>query len=110
MAVSTLPDRQPGRQANLGVGGDGYSDPVHAVLGSRRDRGVTAIDKIRDYVREHRSGMFVDLVFAVVWVTVVTVIFDVVDGPRWAYYLFMFAGVVAYFGFFTSLDAVRERS
>lgn len=71
---------------------------------------MTGIDKIRDYVRENRSGMVVDLVFAVVWVTMVSVIFDVVQGPRWAYYLFMFAGVIAYFGFFSSLDAVREQS
>lgn len=71
---------------------------------------MTGIDKIRDYVRENRSGMVVDLVFAVVWVTMVSVIFDVVQGPRWAYYLFMFAGVLAYFGFFSSLDAVREQS
>lgn len=71
---------------------------------------MTGIDKIRDYVRENRSGMVVDLVFAVVWVTLVNVIFDVVQGPRWAYYLFMFAGVIAYLGFFSSLDAVREQS
>lgn len=71
---------------------------------------MTLIDKIRDYVRENRSGMVVDLVFAVVWVTIVNVIFDVVQGPRWAYYLFMFAGVIAYFGFFSSLKAVRDQS
>lgn len=69
---------------------------------------MTIIDRVRAYVREHRSGMLVDLVFAVVWVTVVSLIFDVVAGPRWAYYLFMFAGVVAYFGFFASLDVARQ--
>lgn len=69
---------------------------------------MTIIDRVRDYVREHRSGMLVDLVFAVVWVTIVSLIFDVVAGPQWAYYLFMFAGVVAYFGFFASLDLARE--
>lgn len=110
VAVSPLPDRQDGTLAISGVGGSGYSGPEHAGLWRRRDRRVTAIDEIRDYVREHRSGMLVDLVFAVVWVTMVTVVFDVVDGPRWAYYLFMFAGVVAYFGFFSSLEAVRDRS
>lgn len=69
---------------------------------------MTIIDRVRDYVREHRSGMLVDLVFAVVWVTIVSLIFNVVAGPQWAYYLFMFAGVVAYFGFFASLDLARE--
>lgn len=71
---------------------------------------MTIIDKVRDSIREHRSGMVMDLVFAVVWVTLVSIIFDLVDGPQWAYYLFMFAGVVAYFGFFASLDAARKRS
>lgn len=71
---------------------------------------MTIIDKVRDSIREHRSGMVMDLVFAVVWVTLVSIIFDLVDGPQWAYYLFMFAGVIAYFGFFASLDAARKRS
>lgn len=66
-------------------------------------------DAVRDHVREHRAGMVADLAFAVIWVTVVSVLFDVVDGPQWAYYLFLFAGVVAYFGFFASLKAAREQ-
>ncbi|MFC6836750.1 hypothetical protein [Halomarina ordinaria] len=70
---------------------------------------MSLVDTIRDHVAEHRSGMVVDLVFAVVWVTVVTALFDVLDGPTWAYYLCMLAGVVAYFTFFGSLDAARDR-
>lgn len=65
-------------------------------------------DTVREHVREHRSGMLVDLLFAIAWVTVVTVVFDLLQGPQWAYYLTMFGGVIAYFGFFASLEAVRE--
>ncbi|WP_394341313.1 hypothetical protein [Natrarchaeobius chitinivorans] len=57
--------------------------------------------------------MFVDLVFAVGWVTMVHLLFRVLDGPEWAYYTFMLAGVVAYFGFVSSLESAtagRERS
>jgi hypothetical protein len=52
--------------------------------------------------------MVTDLLFALVWVTLVEVFFTVVEGPQWAYYLFMLAGVAAYFGFFWSLDRARE--
>lgn len=65
--------------------------------------------KIVDTIREHRREIFVDLMFATIWVTAVSVIFDVLQGPQWAYYLTLLAGVVAYFGFFTSLEAARER-
>ncbi len=53
--------------------------------------------------------MVADLAFAVVWVTGVSLLFEVVDGPRWAYYLFMLAGVAAYFAFFWSLKAASEQ-
>ncbi|WP_254272366.1 hypothetical protein [Haloarcula marina] len=67
------------------------------------------LETVGDHVREHRSGMLVDLVFAFAWVTVVTVVFDLFAGaPEWLYYLTMLGGVVAYFGFFASLEAVRE--
>lgn len=70
---------------------------------------MSIVDAVREHVEEHRSGMVFDLAFAVAWVTLVNVIFAAVGGPQWAYYLFMFAGVVAYFGFVTSLDAARDR-
>ncbi|MFU8867405.1 hypothetical protein [Natronococcus sp.] len=57
--------------------------------------------------REQRWGIFVDLVFAVSWVTMVEIIFRVLEGPTWAYYMFMLAGIVAYFGFVTSLETAR---
>ncbi len=96
---------------------------------SRRDgyRGVTngtaptptvMDDTRRDERRRHppkprarpRTRMFVDLVFALAWVTAVSVIFDVLSAPQWAYYLSLAAGVVAYYGFFASLEPRRERS
>ncbi|SEH11413.1 hypothetical protein SAMN04487967_0339 [Natronorubrum sediminis] len=54
--------------------------------------------------REDRWGILVDLVFAIVWVTMVDLLFRILEGPDWAYYLFMLAGIVAYFGFFISLE------
>ena len=71
--------------------------------------GKRLLETVGKHVREHRSGMVVDLLFAVAWVTVVTVVFDVLPGgPQWLYYLTLVGGVVAYFGFFASLEAVRE--
>ncbi|WP_290814331.1 hypothetical protein [Halovivax sp.] len=55
-------------------------------------------------VREDRLGLLVDLAFAVAWVTMVEVVFRVVDGPTWAYYLAMLSGIVAYFGFVWNLE------
>lgn len=68
----------------------------------------TVLERVGDYVSEHRYGMFTDLVFAVAWVTLVNVFFGFVDGPTWAYYLFLAAGVLAYFGFVASLEATRQ--
>lgn len=62
---------------------------------------------VREWVETARAepwGLLVDLVFAVTWVTMVEVFFRFVDGPTYAYYLLMLAGIVAYFGFFTSLE------
>ncbi|QIB76032.1 hypothetical protein G3I44_18160 [Halogeometricum borinquense] len=70
---------------------------------------MSLAETIRNHVREHRSGMLTDLLFALVWVTGVSVLFDVLNGPQWAYYLCLCAGVVAYYGFFASLEAARER-
>jgi len=67
-------------------------------------------DQVREHVREHRSGMVVDLAFAVVWVGVVTALFDLLQGPTWAYHLSLAGGVVAYFGFFASLTAARNEA
>jgi hypothetical protein len=63
---------------------------------------------VKHHISEHRSGMLLDLLFASSWVTMVSVLFDVLDGPQWAYYLCMLAGVVAYYGFFASLAVARD--
>ena len=69
------------------------------------------LETVGRHVEEHRSGMVVDFVFALAWVTVVTVVFDLLPGgPQWLYYLTLLGGVVAYFGFFRSLEAVRAES
>lgn len=65
--------------------------------------------RIGVYVLENRRGMLGDLVFALVWVTLVNAFFQVVEGPNWAYYLMLAAGVVAYFGFVYSLQLAVER-
>ena len=70
---------------------------------------MSLVDSIRDHVQEHRSGMVSDLLFALVWVTLVELFFRFVDGPQWAYYMFMLAGILAYFGFFWSLELAREQ-
>jgi hypothetical protein len=70
---------------------------------------MSVVDALRSHVRDNRRGMVVDLAFAVVWVTVVTVVFDVFSGPRPIYYLTLLGGVVAYYGFFWSLAVARER-
>ncbi|MFP8889372.1 hypothetical protein ACLI4U_06330 [Natrialbaceae archaeon A-CW2] len=54
--------------------------------------------------REQRWGILMDLVFAIAWVTLVDLLFRVLKGPDLAYYLLMLAGIVAYFGFVTSLE------
>lgn len=66
-------------------------------------------DRIREHVRENRTGMIHDLMFAVVWVTIVSFLFEFVftSAPGWAFYMFMLAGIPAYFGFFLSLELAR---
>ncbi|WP_137286378.1 hypothetical protein [Halorussus salinisoli] len=71
---------------------------------------ATVRERVRNHVREHRSGMVADFMFAVVWVAVVTVLFDVLQGPTWAYHLSLAGGVVAYYGFFGSLEEARKEA
>jgi hypothetical protein len=68
---------------------------------------VSRLEAVGDHVREHRSGMAVDLAFAVVWVAVVSALFGLLGAPAWARYLAMLGGVAAYYGFFESLEAAR---
>ncbi len=59
--------------------------------------------------RDDRWGLLVDLAFAVAWVTLVDLLFRVLEGPDWAYYMFMLAGIVAYFGFIASLEFATQQ-
>ncbi len=72
---------------------------------------MSLADRIREHVRENRTGMIHDLMFAVVWVGVVSFLFDFVftSAPTWAFYMFMLAGIPAYFGFFISLELAKEQ-
>lgn len=67
-------------------------------------------DRVRSHVSENRTGMLHDLAFAVVWVTLVSVLYDFAfaDSPQWVLYMFMLAGIPAYFGFFISLEMAKE--
>lgn len=72
---------------------------------------MSIADRIREHVRENRTGMVHDLMFAVVWVGIVSFLFEFVftSAPTWAFYMFMLAGIPAYFGFFISLELAREQ-
>jgi len=70
---------------------------------------VSAVDTIVAHVEEHRGGIVADMVFAVAWVGVVSVVFSLLGAPQWAQYLAMALGVVAYYGFFWSLAIAREQ-
>lgn len=68
-------------------------------------------DRLREYVSENRGGMFSDLVFAIAWVTIASLLYDFLfsTSPQWVLYMFMLAGIPAYFGFFMSLEAATAR-
>jgi hypothetical protein len=72
---------------------------------------MSLVDRLREHTRDNKRGMLHDLMFAVVWVGFVSILFDFifVSAPTWAYYLFMIAGIPAYFGFFFSLDQAKNQ-
>lgn len=72
---------------------------------------MSLVDRLREHTRDNKRGMLHDLMFAVVWVGFVSILFDFVfvSAPQWAFYLFMLAGIPAYFGFFLSLDQATNR-
>jgi len=67
-------------------------------------------DRLRGQTDEHGSGMLSDLIFAVVWVALISALFQFVfvDAQQWVYYLFMLAGIPAYFAFFFSLEHAKQ--
>ena len=65
---------------------------------------MSTIERLRNVVDQHGRGMATDLAFALVWVTIVEAFFAFVQGPQWAYYMFMLGGIVAYFGFFATFE------
>jgi hypothetical protein len=67
-----------------------------------------SLDSLRDHVSENRRGMLVDVAFAVVWVTLATVVANALHAPDYARYILMLAGIPAYYALFISLDAMDE--
>lgn len=70
---------------------------------------MTGVREWLETAREERWGILTDLAFAVVWVTVVDLLFRVLDGPDWAYYMFMLAGIAAYFGLIWSFKLATSQ-
>jgi hypothetical protein len=70
---------------------------------------VSVLDAIRDHVVEHHEGMLFDLVFAIGWVTVVSVLFELLGAPQLVYYGALASGVVAYYGFVFSLQQAKAQ-
>ncbi|PCR90899.1 hypothetical protein [Natrinema ejinorense] len=72
---------------------------------------MSVVDRLREHVEDNGSGMIYDLLFAVIWVALVSFLFDFVftGAPRWVFYMFMLAGIVAYFGFFFSLEQAKQQ-
>ena len=64
--------------------------------------------RIGDHIYENKDGIVFDLVFALVWVTIVSAFITIVDGPTWARYLLLAAGIPAYFGFVYSMELAKE--
>jgi hypothetical protein len=64
--------------------------------------------RIGTHISENKDGMVFDLVFALTWATIVSAFVTLVDGPQWALYLLLAAGVPAYFGFVYSLELAKE--
>lgn len=71
---------------------------------------MSVIDRLREHATNNSRGMLYDLMFAVVWVAIVSFLFDFVfvTAPTWVYVLFMLAGIPAYFGFFFSLELAQQ--
>jgi hypothetical protein len=72
---------------------------------------MSLADKIRNHIRDNSQGMLYDVLFAVVWVSFISMLFDFVfiSAPTWAYYLFLLCGIPAYFGFFWSLEIAKAQ-
>ena len=69
-------------------------------------------DRARRIVSENGTGMLQDLLFAFAWVGLASLLYDFAfpTAPRWVLYMFMLAGIPAYFGFFVSLEIAKENS
>lgn len=69
---------------------------------------MSRLERLAESIGEERWELLTDLVFAIVWVTLVTALFDVLDGPQWAYYGFMLLGIPVYYVMFTTTEAMAD--
>lgn len=68
--------------------------------------------RVAQYLDREGQGMVFDLVFALGWVGIVSVIFSAIGGPQWLYYALLLGGIPAYFLFIASwkLAAYHQRA
>lgn len=69
---------------------------------------MTGVREWIERARSERWGILIDLLFAILWVTAVDVFFQFVDGPTWAYYLFMLTGIAVYFGLLWNFELAHR--
>lgn len=66
-------------------------------------------DRLREHVEEHQGGIVADMLFAVVWVTVASLLYELSgNAPRWVLWMYLLAGVPAYFLFFWSWELAKH--
>lgn len=58
---------------------------------------MISLEEVGEHVRNNETGIVFDLLFALIWVTLVSGFFQIVEGPQWAYYMLMLTGIPAYF-------------
>ncbi|WP_418282300.1 hypothetical protein [Halorubrum sp. DTA98] len=99
-----------GDDSNALDDGDAPDDP-NGGSGSDRSSDASVAERVRSYVRENDAGMVLDLLFALGWVGLVSLLFEFVfiGAPTWVFYMFMLAGIPAYFGFLVSLSIARSQ-
>lgn len=66
-------------------------------------------DHLRQYLDREGHGMVFDLVFAIVWVGLISVLFSGIGGPQWLYYVLLLGGIPAYFLFISSWEFAKQQ-
>lgn len=69
---------------------------------------MISLEDIGEHVQDNQTGIMFDLLFALIWVGLVSVFFAAVDGPQWAYYLLLLTGIPGYYVWVYSWAWARE--